>query len=139
MSRSAPGRRWNRCSRTTLDVVRGLGFRYRVVRLGSADLTFASAMTYDIETWAPGCGEWLEVSSISNFLDFQARRANLRYRDGEGRVRRLHTLNGSGLALPRTLATLLERYQRRDGSVEVPEVLRTYLGGLEAIEPASEG
>ena len=122
-----------------LDVVRGLGFRYRVVRLGSADLTFASAMTYDIETWAPGCGEWLEVSSVSNFLDFQARRANLRYRDAEGRVRRLHTLNGSGLALPRTLATLLERYQRRDGSVEVPEVLRTYLGGLEAIERASEG
>ena len=116
-----------------LDVVRALGLRYRVVRLASADLTFASAMTYDIETWAPGCGEWLEVSSVSNFLDFQARRANLRYRDAEGRVQRLHTLNGSGLALPRTLATLLERYQREDGSVEVPEVLRPYLGGLEVI------
>ncbi len=117
-----------------LDVVRALGFRYRVVRLASADLTFASAMTYDIEIWAPGCGEWLEVSSVSNYLDFQARRANLRYRDADGRVQRLHTLNGSGLALPRTLAALLERYQREDGSVEVPEVLRPYLGGLEVIE-----
>ena len=117
-----------------LEVVRRLGLRYRVVRLASADLTFASAMTYDIETWAPGCGEWLEVSSVSNFLDFQARRANLRYRDGGGRVQRLHTLNGSGLGVPRTLATVLEQYQRQDGSVEVPAALRPYLGGLEAIE-----
>ena len=117
-----------------LEVVRRLGLRYRVVRLASADLTFASAMTYDIETWASGCGEWLEVSSVSNFLDFQARRANLRYRDGGGRVQRLHTLNGSGLGVPRTLATVLEQYQRQDGSVEVPAALRPYLGGLEAIE-----
>jgi seryl-tRNA synthetase len=119
-----------------LAVVRALGFRYRVIRLATGDLTFASAMTYDIETWAPGCGEWLEVSSVSNFLDFQARRANLRYRDAEGQVRHLHTVNGSGLALPRTLATLLEQHQREDGSVVVPEVLRPYLGGMEAIEPA---
>ena len=119
-----------------LAVVRALGFRYRVIRLATGDLTFASAMTYDIETWAPGCGEWLEVSSVSNFLDFQARRANLRYRDAEGQVRHLHTVNGSGLALPRTLATLLEQNQREDGSVVVPEVLRPYLGGMEAIEPA---
>ena len=119
-----------------LDVVRRLGLRYRVVRLASADLTFASAMTYDIETWAPGCGEWLEVSSVSNFLDFQALRANLRYRDGEGGVQRLHTLNGSGLGVPRTLATVLEQYQRDDGSVEVPAMLRPYLGGLQAIEAA---
>ncbi len=119
-----------------LSVVRALGFRYRVVRLATGDLTFASAMTYDIETWAPGCGEWLEVSSVSNYLDFQARRANLRYRDADGQVRHLHTVNGSGLALPRTFATLLEQHQREDGSVEVPEALRPYLGGMEAIEPA---
>ncbi|MEE8336519.1 MAG: serine--tRNA ligase [Dehalococcoidia bacterium] len=117
-----------------LDVVRALGFRYRVLRLASGDLTFSSAMTYDIEVWAQGAGEWLEVSSVSNFVDFQARRANLRYRDGDGRPQYLHTLNDSGLALPRTLATVLEQYQREDGSVEVPEVLRPYLGGLEVIE-----
>jgi seryl-tRNA synthetase len=116
-----------------LAVVRALGFRYRVVRLASADITFASAMTYDIEVWAPGSREWLEVSSVSNFEGFQARRANLRYRDAEGRVRHLHTLNGSGLALPRVLATLLEQYERPDG-IEVPEVLRPYLGGLALIE-----
>ena len=119
-----------------LEIVRALGFRYRVIRLATGDLTFASAMTYDIELWAPGCGEWLEVSSVSNFVDFQARRANLRYRDAEGRVRHLHTLNGSGLALPRTLATILEQNQLEDGSVTVPEVLRPYLGGLEVIERA---
>ena len=111
-----------------LEVVRQLGFRYRVLRLASGDITFASAMTYDIEVWAPGSGEWLEVSSVSNFLDFQGRRANLRYRDAEGQVRHLHTLNGSGLALPRTLATLLEQYDQGD-SIAVPEVLRPYLGG----------
>ncbi|MBM4416539.1 MAG: serine--tRNA ligase, partial [Chloroflexi bacterium] len=116
-----------------LAIVRALGFRYRVLRLASADVTFASAMTYDIEVWAPGSGEWLEVSSCSNYLDFQARRANLRYRDADGRMHLLHTLNGSGLALPRTLATLLEQYARADGSVEVPAVLRSYLGGVGAI------
>jgi seryl-tRNA synthetase len=117
-----------------LDIVRQLGFRYRVIRLASADITFASAMTYDIEVWAPGSHEWLEVSSVSNFLDFQARRANLRYRDAEGTVRQLHTLNGSGIALPRTLATLLEQYQQGDGSVELPAPLHPYLGGLTRIE-----
>jgi seryl-tRNA synthetase len=91
-------------------------------------------MTYDIEVWAPGSREWLEVSSVSNFLDFQARRANLRYRDAEGHVRHMHTLNGSGLALPRTLATLLEQYERPDAAIEVPAVLRPYLGGLEALK-----
>ena len=110
-----------------LAVVRALGLRYRVLRLASQDVTFASALTYDIEVWAPGSGEWLEVSSVSNFLDFQARRANLRYRDAEGRVQHLHTLNGSGVALPRTLAALLEQYEV-DGGIEVPEVLRPYLG-----------
>ncbi|HRC61897.1 MAG TPA: serine--tRNA ligase [Dehalococcoidia bacterium] len=116
-----------------LAIVRALGFRYRVIRLASADITFASAMTYDIEVWAPGSREWLEVSSVSNFLDFQARRANLRYRDAEGRVRHLNTLNGSGLALPRVLATVLEQYERPEG-IEVPAPLRPYLGGLELIE-----
>lgn len=116
-----------------LEVVRRLGFRYRVIRLASADLTFASAMTYDIEVWAPGSQEWLEVSSVSNFLDFQARRANLRYRDAEGTVRQLHTLNGSGLALPRVLATLLEQYADAEG-VTVPAVLAPYLGGRTRIE-----
>lgn len=116
-----------------LEIVRRLGFRYRVIRLASADLTFASAMTYDIEVWAPGSQEWLEVSSVSNFLDFQARRANLRYRDAEGTVRQLHTLNGSGLALPRVLATLLEQYADAEG-VTVPAVLAPYLGGRTRIE-----
>jgi seryl-tRNA synthetase len=116
-----------------LDIVRRLGFRYRVIRLASTDLTFASAMTYDIEVWAPGSQEWLEVSSVSNFLDFQARRANLRYRDGEGTVRHLHTLNGSGLALPRVLATILEQYADAEG-VAVPSVLVPYLGGRTRIE-----
>ncbi|MGE3857014.1 MAG: aminoacyl--tRNA ligase-related protein, partial [Dehalococcoidia bacterium] len=86
--------------------------------------------TYDIEVWAPGANEWLEVSSVSNFLDFQSRRANLRYRDAEGRVRHLHTLNGSGVALPRTFAAILETHQQPDGSVVLPEAVRPYLGGL---------
>ena len=115
-----------------LAVVRALGLRYRVLRLAARDVGAASALTYDIEVWAPGSGEWLEVSSCSNFLDYQARRANLRYRDAEGRARFLHTLNGSGLALPRTLAALLEQYERPDG-VETPEALRPYLGGADRI------
>ena len=113
-----------------LAIIRPLGLRYRVLRLATADLTFASAMTYDIEVWAPGANEWLEVSSVSNFLDFQARRANLRYRDAAGRVQHLHTLNGSGVALPRTLAAILEAHQQPDGSIALPEVLRPYLGGM---------
>jgi len=119
-----------------LEVVRALGFKYRVLRLATGDLTFASAMTYDIEIWAPGAGEWLEVSSVSNFLDFQARRANLRYRDPEGKVRFLHTLNGSGVALPRTMATLLETGYLEDGTIEVPSVLHPYLGGEGVLQPA---
>ncbi len=118
-----------------LAVVRALGLRYRVIRLASADLTFASAMTYDIEVWAPGAGEWLEVSSVSNFVDFQARRANLRYRGEDGRTRHLHTLNGSGVALPRTLAALLELGHREDGTIEVPPILRPYLGGQDTLHP----
>ena len=118
-----------------LETVRTLGLRYRVHRLASEDLSFASAMTYDIEVWAPGAQEWLEVSSVSNFLDFQARRANLRYRTDDGSVRHLHTLNGSGLGMPRTVAALLEQHQLEDGSVELPTALRPYLGGQTSIEP----
>jgi seryl-tRNA synthetase len=117
-----------------LELVRALGLRYRVLRLATGDLTFSSAMTYDIETWAPGAQEWLEVSSVSNFVDFQARRANLRFRNAEGSVEHLHTLNGSGLALPRLMATILEQYQLEDGSVELPEVVRPYLGGQMSIK-----
>ncbi len=130
---------WNALEQLLQDalaVVKALGFKYRVLRLATGDLTFASAMTYDIEIWAPGAGEWLEVSSVSNFLDFQARRANLRYRDADGKVHYLHTLNGSGVALPRTMATLLESGYLEDGTVEVPAVLRPYLGGATALSPA---
>lgn len=116
-----------------LAVVRALGLRYRVVRLAAADVAQSSALTCDIEVWAPGSREWLEVSSVSNFLDYQARRAGLRYRDAEGRARLLHTLNGSGLALPRTLAAVLEQYDRGD-AIEIPEALRPYLGGASRIE-----
>ncbi|GIW39963.1 MAG: serine--tRNA ligase [Candidatus Binatia bacterium] len=118
------------------DVCRRLGLRYRIVQMCTGDLSFVAAMKFDIEVWAPGCGEWLEVSSCSNFRDFQARRANIRYRPaGGGKPRFVHTLNGSGLALPRTMIAVLENYQREDGSVVVPEVLRPYMGGRERIEP----
>ncbi len=112
----------------------GLGLTYRVVQLCTGDLGFNSAVTYDLEVWAPGCGEWLEVSSVSNVTDFQARRANIKYRPADGgRARYLHTLNGSGLALPRTLIAVLENYQQADGSVVVPEVLRPWMGGVDVI------
>jgi len=102
---------------------------YRVVRLASGDTGFASAHTYDLETFAPGVGKWLEVSSCSNFTDFQARRANIRYKPADGgKPRFVHTLNGSGLAFPRIIASILEHHQQEDGSVRVPTALRTYLG-----------
>ena len=105
-----------------------LGIPYRRKLLAAGDTGFSSAMTYDLEAWAPGVGAWLEVSSCSNFTDFQARRANIRFRAAKGeKPRFVHTLNGSGLAFPRTIACLLEHYQRPDGSVEVPAVLRPYL------------
>ncbi len=96
-------------------------------------LSFASAKCYDIEVWAPGQGEWLEVSSVSNFEDFQARRINIRYRDGKGKIHFVHTLNGSGLALPRTVVAILENYQQADGSVIIPEVLRPYMRGMDVL------
>jgi len=105
-----------------------LGIPYRVVQLCSGDLGFNSAKSFDIEMWAPGQGEWLEVSSISNCLDFQARRANIRYRPKEGEsVRHPHMLNGSGLGMVRALISVIENYQERDGSITVPEVLRPYM------------
>ncbi|RLC95177.1 MAG: serine--tRNA ligase [Chloroflexi bacterium] len=116
------------------DVCRRLGIPYRVVQLCTADLGFASAKSYDIEMWAPGCQEWLEVSSCSNCTDFQARRASIRYRPEPGaRPQFVHTLNGSGLALPRVLIAVLENYQQADGSVRVPEALLPYMRGTEVI------
>lgn len=113
-----------------------LGLTYRINQLCTGDLGFAMRITYDIEVWAPGCDEWLEVSSISNAGDYQARRANIKYRPANGgRLRFVHTLNGSGLGLPRTLIGVLENYQQPDGSVVVPDVLRPWMGGLEVIRP----
>jgi len=110
-------------------VLQLLGLPYRVVLLAAGDTGFASAKTYDLEVFAPGAGVWLEVSSCSVFTDFQARRANIRYRPAEGgKPRFVHTLNGSGVAFPRIIAAILEHYQNADGTVDVPEVLRPYLG-----------
>ncbi len=114
------------------EILRRLGLPYRVVALASGDLSFAAAKCYDLEAWAAGVGKWLEVSSCSNFEDFQARRAGIRARGPDGTVF-VHTLNGSGLALPRVLVAILENYQTSDGRVRVPEVLRPYMGGLEHI------
>jgi seryl-tRNA synthetase len=111
-----------------------LGVPYRVKRLCSGDLGFGSSMTYDFELWAPGCDEWLEVSSVSNVTDFQARRANIKYRPTDGgKAKFLHTLNGSGLGMPRTLIAVMENYQQVDGSIVVPEVLRPWMGGIDVI------
>ncbi len=113
-----------------------LGLTYRVKRLCTGDLGFGARLTYDLEVWSPGVQEWLEVSSVSNVGDFQARRANVRYRPAEGgKPRLLNTLNGSGLGMPRTLIAVLENYQQADGSVVVPEVLRPWMGGLDVIRP----
>jgi seryl-tRNA synthetase len=115
-------------------VCQGLGIPYRLVEMCTGDLGFQAAKKYDLEMWAPGAGEWLEVSSLSNCTDFQARRANIRYRPEPGaKPQFVHTLNGSGLALPRTLIAVMENYQQKDGSILVPEVLRPYMGGIEAI------
>ena len=119
------------------NVCRMLHIPYRRVEMVTGDLGFAAAKKYDIEMWAPGSQEWLEVSSCSNTEDFQARRANIRYRPADGgRPRFVHTLNGSGLGMTRTLIAVLENYQQKDGSVVVPEVIRPYMGSLEVIEPA---
>jgi seryl-tRNA synthetase len=111
-----------------------LDLTYRIKRQCTGDLGFGARLTYDVEVWAPGCGEWLEVSSISNDTDFQARRANIKYRPKEGgRAKLLHTLNGSGLGMPRTLIAVLENYQQADGSILIPQVLRPWMGGVDII------
>jgi seryl-tRNA synthetase len=116
------------------DICVRLGIPFRVLSICAADLSFTAAKKYDVELWSPGCGEWLEVSSCSNFEDFQARRANIRYRpESKGKPVFVHTLNGSGLALPRTLIAILENYQEADGSVTVPDVLVPYMGGVRRI------
>jgi seryl-tRNA synthetase len=115
-------------------VCQGLGIPYRLVEMCTGDLGFQAAKKYDLEMWAPGVEEWLEVSSLSNCTDFQARRANLRYRPERGaKPRFVHTLNGSGLALPRVMIAVMENYQQADGSIVIPDVLRPYMGGIEVI------
>lgn len=117
-----------------IDICEALGLRYRVVELATGDMGYASVKTYDLEIWAAGCQEWLEVSSASNCTDFQARRANVRFRpEGGKRTQFVHTLNASGLALPRVMIALIENNQQADGTVVVPEVLRPYMGGIEII------
>ena len=116
------------------EVCRLLNIPHRVVQMVTGDLSFTAAIKCDVEMWAPGCGEWLEVSSVSNFKDFQARRAGIKFRRAKGaKPEFVHTLNGSGLGLPRTLIAVMENYQQKDGSIVVPEVLRPYMGGLEVI------
>jgi len=120
--------------RDAVAVCQGLRIPHRLLEMCTGDLGFQAAKKYDIELWAPGVEEWLEVSSLSNCTDFQARRANVRYRPERGaKLRYVHTLNGSGLALPRTMIAVMENYQQADGSILVPEVLRPYMGGVEVI------
>lgn len=117
------------------EVLRQLQIPFRVVMLSTGDLGFSSAKTYDIEVWMPSYGRYVEISSCSNFEDFQARRANLRYRSEEtGKVEYVHTLNGSGLAVGRTFAAILENYQQKDGSVVIPDVLKKYMNNLDRLE-----
>ena len=116
------------------DILKALNIPYRVVRLCGGDLGFSSAMTYDIEVWMPSYNRYVEISSCSNFEDFQARRANIKFKDNmKDKARYVHTLNGSGLAVGRTTAAVLENFQQADGSMIIPEVLRPYMGGLERI------
>jgi seryl-tRNA synthetase len=115
------------------DVLRQLGLHYRVMTLSSGDMGFGAQKTYDLEVWLPGQDAYREISSVSVCGDFQARRMDARYRDGEGRIRHLHTLNGSGVAVGRALVAVMENYQQEDGSVAVPAVLQRYMGGLKSI------
>jgi seryl-tRNA synthetase len=110
-------------------ILQSLGLKYRVIELCTGDLSFSAAKCYDIELWAPGEQKWLEVSSCSNFEDFQARRGNIRFRkSSDKKVNFVHTLNGSGVATPRLLVSLLETYQNKDGSISIPKVLQSYMG-----------
>lgn len=115
----------------------GLGLPYRIKRLCTGDIGFNSMVTYDVEVWAAGCDEWLEVSSVSNVGDFQARRANIKFKPADGSKNRLvHTLNGSGLGMPRTMIAILENNQQADGSIKIPEVLLPWMGGATEIKAA---
>ena len=130
-----PERSWEELEKLTddaADILRRLGLPYRIVTLSTGDMGFGSSKTYDIEVWLPGQDTYREISSCTNFTDFQARRANIRFK-GESRKGFVHTLNGSGLAVGRTLVAVLENYQQEDGSVVVPEALRPYMGGIEKI------
>ncbi len=117
------------------EVLRRLGLPYRVMLLCAGDMGFSAAKTFDLEAWVPAQGRYREISSCSNCTDFQARRATIRYRHAQGDNRLVHTLNGSGLAVGRTIIAILENYQQEDGSVVIPEALRPYMGGMERIEP----
>ncbi len=129
----------DRLARDVADIFEALELPYRVVLLCSGDMSFAAAKCYDFEVWAPGTGSWLECSSCSNFEDFQARRMGMRFRREPGaRAEHPHTLNASGVALPRTYAALLENHQTEDGRVRIPEALRPYLGGMEYLESAGK-
>ena len=116
-------------------ILTGLGLHFRVLQLCSGDMGFSAAKCYDLELWAPGEQQWLEVSSCSCFTDYQARRLNCRFKDADGKTRLVHTLNGSGVALPRLMVALLEQHQNADGSVTIPEVLRPYMNGQEKLLP----
>jgi len=116
------------------EILQKLGLHYRAIELCTGDLGFSAAKTYDLEVWMPSYEGYKEISSCSNFEDFQARRANIRFKTENKKVRLIHTLNGSGLAIGRTLAAILENYQQKNGSVTIPEVLRPYMGGIERIE-----
>jgi len=115
------------------EILKRLGLPYRVIILCTGDMGFAAAKTYDIEVWLPGQDTYREISSCSNFEDFQARRADIRYKSSKGKTTFVHTLNGSGLAVGRTLVAILENFQQEDGSVIIPDILRSYMGGLERI------
>jgi len=133
-----PERSWDELESLTLaaeDILERLGIAYRRMVLCGGEMSFAAAKCYDLEIYALGCKRWLEVSSCSNFTDFQARRAKIRFKDETGQVRFVHTLNGSGLAVPRLVIAILENFQQRDGSVVLPEAIRPYMGGLEVITP----
>jgi seryl-tRNA synthetase len=117
------------------DVLKNLKIHYRVSSLSTGDLGFSSSKTYDIEVWLPGQDVYREISSCSNFEDFQARRAKIRYRKANGKIDLVHTLNGSGLAIGRTTMAVMENYQNADGSIEVPDVLRPYMQGITRIPP----
>ena len=116
-------------------ILTGLGLHFRVLQLCSGDMGFSAAKCYDLELWAPGEQQWLEVSSCSCFTDYQARRLNCRFKDADGKTRLVHTLNGSGVTLPRLMVALLEQHQNADGSVTIPEVLRPYMNGQEKLLP----